>query len=174
MRICRGLKLGKEERNWIFSSSWTQSSGAGAAGKIDPITSAEGKVSILNDSLTTNKGRTRPGSSDTEGCQFVLPLAVSRQWHGPHQAAKQLSRVFPRVSLSSLEPLHFLTFSRLLLRYAWNVDSHRAGKFRPNNTESETGKVENSVVCFSNNLTFLCPWFNLLFPLLTVSFASPF
>ena len=38
--------------------SGTQSSGA--AGKIDPITSAEGKVSILNDSLRTNKGRT-PG-----------------------------------------------------------------------------------------------------------------
>ena len=41
-------------------------------------------------------------------------------------------------------------------------------------TENETGKVENSVVCFSYNLTFLCPWFNLLFPLLTVSFASLF
>ena len=79
-RICPGLKLGdgqlstgKEERNGIFSwmapapsspESGTQSSGA--EGKIDPITSAEGKVSILNDSLRTNKGRT-PGPQPLKG-----------------------------------------------------------------------------------------------------------
>lgn len=92
-RICSGLKRcdgqlstaparrRETEQNifsWAPAPTWpelgTQSSGA--AGEIDPITSAEGKVSILNDSLTTNKGRTLPGPQPLRA-QFVLTLATA-------------------------------------------------------------------------------------------------
>lgn len=109
-RICSGLKRcdgqvrrlwqGGEKQNRIFSfglrlrpgRSWEHNPAERAAGEIDPITSAEGKVSILNDSLTTNKGRTLLGPQPLRA-QFVLTLATAeaRQWQGIYQAAKQLS-----------------------------------------------------------------------------------
>ena len=108
--ICPGLKLcdgqlstdpaKRRETEYFLArsspESGTQSSGA--AGEIDPITSAEGKVSILNDSLTTNKGRTRPGPQPlrVSVCFDISraspqPTDEAMTRHGIYQAAKQLS-----------------------------------------------------------------------------------
>ena len=111
-RICPGLKLGdgqlstgKEERNGIFllsapssPESGTQSSGA--AGKIDPITSAEGKVSILNDSLRTNKGRT-PGPQPLR-VWVCFDISPAHSWGNDTEFMRQQNNfyILPRVSLS--------------------------------------------------------------------------
>lgn len=126
-KICPGLKLcdgqlstdpaKRRETEYFLArsspESGTQSSGA--AGEIDPITSAEGKVSILNDSLTTNKGRTRPGPQPqrVSVCFDISPAhsPLTRQWHGTEFIRQQNNfHVFPQVSPSAEALDTFLHF----------------------------------------------------------------
>ena len=135
-KICPGLKLcdgqlstdpaKRRETEYFLArsspESGTQSSGA--AGEIDPITSAEGKVSILNDSLTTNKGRTRPGPQTPRvSVCFDISRAhspLTRQWHGTEFIRQQNNfHVFPPVSLSCQPRLLTLSYIFQSIKRCW-------------------------------------------------------